>query len=86
MFDWPADGRLTIPMAGKVTGAYLLAQPKKPLDVVCTGEAVVITVPTSPPDPIVSVVVASVKGEVRPVQSSPAQAKDGTSRAIPTTH
>lgn len=67
-------------MAGKVTGAYLLAQPKKPLDVVCTGETVVITVPTSPPDPIASVVVASVEGEVRPVQSSPTQAKDGTLR------
>ena len=80
VFDWPADGRLTIPMAGKVTGAYLLAQPEKPLDVVCTGESVVITVPTSPPDPIASVVVASVEGEVRPVQSSPAQAKDGTLR------
>ena len=75
MFDWPADGRLTIPMAGKVTGAYLLAQPEKPLDVMFTGEAVVIRVPTSPPDPIASVVVASVEGEVRPVQSSPAQAK-----------
>jgi alpha-L-fucosidase len=82
VFDWPADGRLTIPMAGKVTGAYLLAQPEKPLDVVCTGEAVVITVPTSPPGPIASVVVvvASVEGEVRPVQSSPAQAKDGSLR------
>src|SRR5208283_5152712 len=67
-------------MAGKVTGAYLLAQPKKPLDVVCTGETVVITVPTSPPDPIASVVVASVEGEVRPVRSSPTQAKDGTLR------
>ncbi len=80
VFDWPADGRLTIPMAGKVTGAYLLAQPEKPLDVVGTGESVAITVPTSPPDPIASVVVASVEGEVRPVQSSPTQAKDGTLR------
>ncbi len=67
-------------LTGKVTGAYLLAQPEKPLDVVCTGEAVVITVPTSPPDPIASVVVASVEGEVRPAQSSPAQAKDWTLR------
>ncbi len=80
MFDWPADGKLTIPMAGKVAGAYLLAQPEKPLDVVCTRESVVITVPTNPPDPIASVVVASAEGEVRPVQSSPAQAKDGTLR------
>src|SRR5271157_3506896 len=67
-------------MAGKVTGAYLLAQPKKPLDVVCSEESVVITVPTSPPDPIASVVVASVEGEVRPVQSRLGQANDGTLR------
>ena len=80
VFDWPADGRLTIPMAGKVTAAYLLAQPEKPLDVASTGESVVITVPTSPPDPIASVVVASVDGDVRPVQSALAQAKDGTLR------
>ena len=70
------DGRLTIPMAGKVTGAYLLAQPEKPLDVMCTGEAVVIRVPTSPPDPIASVVVASV-GEVRPVQSPQLKPRTG---------
>ena len=38
MFDWPADGRLAIPMAGKVTGAYLPALPEKPLDVVCMGK------------------------------------------------
>ena len=67
-------------MAGKVTGAYLLTQPEKPLDVVCTRESVVIAVPTSPPDPIASVVVAIVEGAVQPVRSSPAQAKDGTLR------
>ena len=67
-------------MAGKVTGAYLLAQLDKPLNVVCTGESVAITVPTSPPEPIASVVVASVEGDVRPVQTALAQAKDGTLR------
>jgi hypothetical protein len=67
-------------MAGKVTGAYLLAQPEKPLDVACTGESAVITLPASPPDPIASVVVASVEGEVRPVQAALAQDKDGTVR------
>ena len=78
VFDWPADGRLTIPMSGKVTGACLLAQPDKPLDVAGTGESVVITVPTSPPDPIASVIVASVEGDIRPVQSTLGQAQDGT--------
>ena len=78
MLDWPADGRLTIPMAGKVAGAYLLAQPEKPLDVVCTEEAAVITVPTSPPDPIASVVVASV--EERFARCSRPQLKPRTGR------
>jgi len=77
VFDWPADGRLTIPMAGKVTGAYLLAQPEKPLDVVCTEEAAVITVPTSPPDPIASVVVASVgRGSPGAVVPNSSQGRD----------
>ncbi len=44
MFDWPADGKLTIPMAGKVAGAYLLAQPKKPLDVVRSERSIPIPV------------------------------------------
>ncbi|MBV8130638.1 MAG: hypothetical protein JO114_23560 [Planctomycetaceae bacterium] len=44
VFDWPADGRLTIPMAGKVTGAYLLAQPEKPLDVVRSERSIPIPV------------------------------------------
>ncbi len=80
VFDWPADGRLTIPMTGRVTGAYLLARPDKPLDVAATGDSVVITVPASPPDPVASVVVASVDGDIRPVQSVLTQAQDGSLR------
>ncbi len=80
VFDWPTDGRLTIPMAGKVTGAYLLTQPDKPLDVACTGNSVDIRVPASTPDPIASVVVAIVDGDIRPVQSILTQAQDGTLR------
>ena len=39
-----------------------------------------ITVPTNPPDPIASVVVASVDGDIRPVQSVLTQSQDGTLR------
>ncbi len=82
VFDWPADGRLVVPMSGKVTAASLLSQPEKPLDVTSTDEAVVITVPTSPPDPVASVIVASVTGEVRPVQTALAQDKQGALRLL----
>jgi alpha-L-fucosidase len=67
VFDWPSDGKLSIPMQGKVARAYLLASKDSPLAVEQLNESVVIRLSKSAPDPVVSVVVAEVEGEVRPI-------------------
>jgi alpha-L-fucosidase len=84
VFDWPADGKLSIPMSGKVTRASLLASSGSALSVDQSSQSVVIQLPASPPDPVASVVVAKVEGEVHPVAVDFAavvsQAPDGSIR------
>jgi alpha-L-fucosidase len=82
IFDWPADGKIAIPMLGKVTRAYLLAARESSLPVEQTPQAVAIQLPPSPPDPVASVVVAEVEGGVKPVVVDATtivpQARDGS--------
>jgi len=60
VFDWPADGKLVVPGAGKVASATLLATGKR-LAVKSAVEAATISVPTKAPDPISSTIVLKVK-------------------------
>lgn len=72
VFDWPSDGRLVVPrLRSKVEAAYLLSDPNKNyLDVKQVEEGVAVSVPKEAPDPIDSVVVLKVEGEleVEPTQ------------------
>ncbi|RKY04270.1 alpha-L-fucosidase [Candidatus Poribacteria bacterium] len=72
VFDWPSDGRLVVPrLRSKVEAAYLLSDPNKNyLDVKQVEEGVAVSVPKEAPDPIDSVVVLKVEGEleVEPAQ------------------
>jgi alpha-L-fucosidase len=81
VFDWPADGRLLIPMTNPVTKAYLLTAPAKRLDVTSTDNGQSVELPAEAPDPIATVIVAEIAGDpeviVPPVQPV-AQAADGT--------
>jgi len=58
VFDWPADGKLVVPLAdADVNKAYLLAdRKKKPLPVDCGAETTTVTVPAEAPDQINSVI------------------------------
>ena len=65
VFDWPKDGKLTVPgLKNAPEAAYLLSDPAKaPLS--SSGQAgggAVISLPAVAPDPICSVVVLKVKG------------------------
>ena len=60
LYRRPADGRITLPMSNKITSAYLLAAPDTPLMV----DDKTITLPDSLPDPIATVVVAEITGEL----------------------
>jgi len=72
VFDWPSDGRLVVPrLRSKVEAAYLLSDPNKNyLDVKQVEEGVAVSVPKEAPDPIDSVVVLKIEGEleVEPAQ------------------
>jgi alpha-L-fucosidase len=58
VFNWPADGRLHVPLLGKpVESAYLLTRPNSALKLTQSGEELLIEAPAKAPDPIASVVV-----------------------------
>jgi alpha-L-fucosidase len=62
VFDWPKDGKLSLPLTSKVTKAYLLAAPDKTLDVSTSETGTTITLTGDAPDKIASVVVAELDG------------------------
>lgn len=59
VFDWPKDGRLAVPSLNRqVVRAYLLADPNRLLlPVKVEDEHITVTVPNTPSDPNVSVIV-----------------------------
>jgi alpha-L-fucosidase len=65
VFDWPKDGKLSVPgISNKAKKAYLLSDPNQtPLEVVRRDDALVLSVPSSAPDSVASVVMLDVKGE-----------------------
>ena len=59
VFDWPADGKLDVDLAGAdIAKAYLLAdKKKKALPVTCNADTVTVSVPDEAPDTVASVIV-----------------------------
>jgi alpha-L-fucosidase len=70
VFDWPADGKLVVPGAGRALSATLLATGKK-LPVKSAGDGVTVTVPQPAPDRLSSTIVLRVKA---PLAALPAKA------------
>ena len=64
VFQWPVDGKLTVPMTNPVKRAYLLAAADRDLSVTMTGRGAQIAVPSAAPDAIASVVVVEIEGPV----------------------
>src|SRR5439155_28211 len=61
VFNWPADGTLTVPgYTDHVTRAYLMANPKTDLTMKTNAGGLLIQVPSSAPDPIATVIVLEV--------------------------
>ena len=63
VFEWPADGRLRVPLQGKVRSATLLADASQKLVLSREPERWVITVSATGPDPVDSVVALELEGE-----------------------
>ncbi len=57
VFDWPADGKLTVPLANKAGTAHLLADEKRAVAVAGTADGLELTLTGAAPDPVASVVV-----------------------------
>jgi alpha-L-fucosidase len=58
VFDWPKDGKLSLPgLISRVKTAHLLANPQATLDVNYQEGSAFISLPEKAPDPVVSVVV-----------------------------
>jgi len=69
VFNWPADGKLTIPgLKNKVTSAKLIATGAT-LKTAVSGDILSISLPATAPDPIATVVRVDVRGivETNPV-------------------
>lgn len=72
VFNWPADGKLTIPgFKNKVTSAKLIAT-GAPVKTSLSGDILTINLPSAAPDPVASVIRIDVKGVV---ESIPVAAK-----------
>ena len=63
VFDWPSDGRLVVPGLLSDPGrAYLMADVRTPLPLSRSEDALVVSLPLSPPDPSDPVVVLEIDG------------------------
>jgi len=83
VFNWPADGKLVVPgLRNEITTAALLVAPQNPLPMARSGIDVVLTVPSTAPDAICSVVVLEAKGDLDIEPVLPAQAADGSIRFV----
>jgi len=64
VFDWPKDGKLTVPgLENRVISAMLLATGEK-LKTTATACGIVISLPGTTPDPVAGVIKLVVKGKI----------------------
>jgi len=71
VFDWPADGKLTIPgLKNDIVSAKLLAD-NAVLKTAATAEGLTINVPEKSSDPIATVIKVEVKGKVENISAKP---------------
>jgi alpha-L-fucosidase len=63
VFNWPADGKLNVPLQSEIASAHLLATPDAKLAVERVGEHLQLTLPTTAPDSANSVIVLQLAGE-----------------------
>ena len=61
--DWPANGKLNVPLTSKVSGAALLVDPENQLELEREKERIVISLPDKAPDPVATVVILKLEEE-----------------------
>lgn len=78
VFDWPKNGRLLVPIANRISRAYLLVAPDQALTVTPSDAGQVISVPEVAPDANDTVIAADVEGELQVLSQELTQQPDGT--------
>jgi alpha-L-fucosidase len=81
VFDWPADGRVQVPLSSPVKKAYLLAHKSRKLQVESNADGKTILLPSASPTPYAGVVVLEITGQPEVLQAASQrirQAADGT--------
>jgi len=82
VFNWPADGKLSVPgLKNTVQSARLLAGGDK-LKFSATADGVVVDVPAAAPDPISSTIVLKIKGAPEVAATPIIQESDGSIRLL----
>ncbi|MFT3949898.1 MAG: alpha-L-fucosidase [Agriterribacter sp.] len=70
VFNWPADGKIKVPMTTKVVSAWLLSdKSEKSLKYKTVSGGLSVNLPGTAPDSIASVVVLQIEGEPQPLHS-----------------
>ncbi len=67
VFDWPADGRLRVPLSNKKARAWLMADPHHKLKCETDADGLIIQLPPTAPDKIASVVVLHLSSPVNEI-------------------
>ncbi|GAB6165595.1 alpha-L-fucosidase [Thermostilla marina] len=67
IFDWPASGKLEVPLGNKALRAVLLADGSE-LNVAAGNDGITITLPRRAPDPIASVIALEIEGEPKVIE------------------
>lgn len=86
VFDYPADGKLRVPMQNKISKAYLLAKPGKKLQIKSETNRSVISLPSQVPDKVNTVVVVEFEGEPKVFSLPMTEAKAKVSSQFQTKH
>ncbi len=65
VFNWPADGKLPVPLLNETVKAKLLAAPHTKIKTQNSADGLVLELPTEAPDKMASVIELRVKGELK---------------------
>ncbi len=78
VFDWPADGKLSVPVQNKVARCHLLTQSDRSFKVTSGEEGLTVHLTGPAPDPICSVVTLELAGKPNVIVIPLSQARDGS--------
>ena len=71
VLNWPAEGKLLVPIGNSVKKAYFLSQPSQTLETKASEHGLQISVPASALDPVASVLALELEGTPQVLENKP---------------